>query len=1517
MARRDIGVSQIGINPYIEFTDRFKKFCEIPGKILEADYSRFDKSVIKIMRVAFARCVARLTKHPDLTERQVTNLFMSEAESVCHAITLCEGLMYQVRRSVLSGEFITSMLDDYANLVNTVYCVIRHFKEKLLIGKPTYRQVEESFRALTLGDDNFAKFAVDITFEFWQETSEELGLTLTPADKDGFGTGSTFLSRRMEWDNVDKMVYPALKKPSITRLLFHFFDNTVDAYVSNFTTALYEAALWDREFFEHVYSDIKIQLKELPLHYQTETMARMNFPDYDTVRLQWKKYIKYRDEIPSISSLGTVLEKDNNFDIESEPSIKIKSNIKSKDLNNTTKHKRDNMCDPISWVKEFRDKHPSLTYGDTTNCTGVPPNLEWHCSLVGSYPDIGEFQFIGLGRQKQDARKSAYQKLKETLQTLPEGGVTANMGPGPDGFDKPRESDFESHAAQQQWLEELKNRGKLSYSANINTLETTVSGWYNNIPYCFTFKDHPSKSITSELFKKIQSMADPVPGKGRSWYVSAVHELRSNFPRSFSFEEKAMSTGPDHNPTWSYIIEFLGHGRIGTTRHTFCEEGGSKHEAKKKAFAFLYYLATNHLETHFGQTFTLPIDAGPEPASSINDLPKSFGGLSIAGSSTSKSVTPNSPELAFNYEELLYGEKAKQRDLALEEKLYRKYWSIAVEHMAVHQASLRLAERIYFGNRTQTFSLGSCCEFKEITPGAFMFNVRGFPPLDVSKVEKWRPNYVDIDVIGPYIITKVKANMDSRVASGEPAPVVATQSAPAGMPQAAGGAAPPMVIPTLQGAPGAIEKPNDPGTFASSDMSAQTVVDLGPSAIPDLSGFNTATRTFAEMCTIPLDTGTPIIINGAVAPGTIVARLPYGILHQYANPYARLYCKLHRRFLGRVIVEFDMMAVPVMVGSIMIGWVRNMPPENVETMEICDLQMYAWKEMQVSGVHNERMIISDARDDLFFRSVYDEPTNVNDAEDRPGLVIVVLHQFDNQFPQGTTQVSIRIRAYLDPETFRVFEPISYREFPTGFKTPLKGPGCGTLSFKTPTRQPRGRTLREIFPHITRMFMALDGVTYPAGNNKDESVRGQRYQTVPYSSIQRDWATTKKPCWAVTGTGDKKNVFFMYTMDSNPYAPIANKGIRDLWFQTNGWAYSGEAGCFYGYPMNDEDLIPYVDTKIWEHIYAEHCYTWVDHKGVNHIIISARPEPQTFLDISAFAEIKNLDTNELVGGFPQVFIPLGMGELMYTGNGRTHGPGYYIASFTPEVPRATTKQNVWSTHCPDTIIVNYFRELALEMKAPYIAFQLVDPLTKFLAATVHVNTSQAVYPMGTLTIKAEPVEGNHFVYPETVEDFEIGEVFVPQGFQIQTTNVSRWLKRYGDDVAQRFSHMSITANMEMAVGAAAQAGAGALAGIGQGLGNYFAQKQQMALLNATTEQQKEIIKARYEAMLRARQTTALSNRLVGVAGTTTVPNSVASARGLNPNARAFSALAPNPERDPRNIDILAQVANNQQQNNTGN
>lgn len=311
MAERSHCVAKGGLNVYKEATEIADYMDEIKGKDMFGDFSRFDKSLPLDILMCYAKTRFNLLPRNQKTSENF-NRIMAEQKGQVRSLQLCEGSVFASNRGNLSGQSDTTVINDYSNHFCFVYALYRKLIDQGKdITKISFDQTLQMYRLATLGDDNWSRYdeRLGMSFDDLIAYIAELGMTLTDSGK-GLYEDETFLSRTVRRCPKSGLVYPALKKTSIERLLHYSKQIDEDYILENFNMCLTEAGLWDEEYYNSIVDDVRTQCKNLDKKFGklgTRIMSRITIYSYSYIRAYWTAYIKGTGEFPSFSVPETAL----------------------------------------------------------------------------------------------------------------------------------------------------------------------------------------------------------------------------------------------------------------------------------------------------------------------------------------------------------------------------------------------------------------------------------------------------------------------------------------------------------------------------------------------------------------------------------------------------------------------------------------------------------------------------------------------------------------------------------------------------------------------------------------------------------------------------------------------------------------------------------------------------------------------------------------------------------------------------------------------------------------------------------------------------------------------------------------------------------------------------------------------------------------------------------------------------------------------------------------------------------
>ncbi|DAZ87491.1 TPA_asm: non-structural polyprotein [Holothuria scabra associated picornavirus 1] len=301
MNKSNEGYYAIGQNPYTTSTEIWHRFSTKQGKILNTDFKAFDKLLITELIEAFCHVAGRLTANERLPE--IRMIFEALSLTLTHAVHLLNGSVYVVNNGNESGTFVTTLLNCVSVHIIFNYSFIKCWnKVPCYIGiKPMLNDIMSRSELAILGDDKTQIVSKDVpmTEEELIEIAATLGMECTPA-KGGEDDGAqiNFCSRVLEWNEVDQIVYPKLKKSSIVGLLYWFVSFDKSQVRDNLMIALFEASLHDQAFYDSILRDALLVATNMGVDIRT-----VPFTNYQQSRTRLKAMLMNDAEFQQISAL--------------------------------------------------------------------------------------------------------------------------------------------------------------------------------------------------------------------------------------------------------------------------------------------------------------------------------------------------------------------------------------------------------------------------------------------------------------------------------------------------------------------------------------------------------------------------------------------------------------------------------------------------------------------------------------------------------------------------------------------------------------------------------------------------------------------------------------------------------------------------------------------------------------------------------------------------------------------------------------------------------------------------------------------------------------------------------------------------------------------------------------------------------------------------------------------------------------------------------------------------------------
>jgi hypothetical protein len=263
----------------------------------------------------------------------------------------------------------------------SLYTFFRKWQEKYN-RFPSYNEVNKNVVLRILGDDAIRKYsrAVDISEDELIEDALKYGLQQTPPKEEG---NVSFCSRSYV-KHQSNIYFPRLKKSSITSCLFWFKSLLPSQIKQNCFTALMEAGLHEKDFYEKVCSAVG----KLARIYGFE----LDYVSHTQIQQLWCDYIIGKINSPVWGDDDPVTQ---------------------------TNSKRLSMAD--MWINEFVQKNKLEVPIYQYYAEGPDNILNWTCK---GRLQIEEQEYTGTGVSdtKAEAKRQACQEIKDQV----EGKVTTN-----------------------------------------------------------------------------------------------------------------------------------------------------------------------------------------------------------------------------------------------------------------------------------------------------------------------------------------------------------------------------------------------------------------------------------------------------------------------------------------------------------------------------------------------------------------------------------------------------------------------------------------------------------------------------------------------------------------------------------------------------------------------------------------------------------------------------------------------------------------------------------------------------------------------------------------------------------------------------------------------------------------------------------------------------------------------------------------------------------------------------------
>nr|APG76656.1 hypothetical protein [Zhejiang mosquito virus 1]APG77951.1 hypothetical protein [Zhejiang mosquito virus 1] len=264
----------IGMNPYKDATAHMLYFNNMDGDFVNADFSALDKTITAKLIEDF---VEAFLPHVEPESRDALY------KTLTYRLHSMGGNVYFSDSGNASGSFVTTLLNCYVVAKMSVYSFTRKYYEEFKT-LPSYADITDNLILRILGDDAIRKvnntiFTSPLTQEDFIKDALKYRLQQTPPKTTG---DISFCSR--EYVKYKDVYFPRLKQSSITSCLFWFKNQDPEQIYQHCFTAIMEAGLWDKEFFDRVVS-ATIELAKV-------YKFKVDLASHNAVQECWYAYIR-------------------------------------------------------------------------------------------------------------------------------------------------------------------------------------------------------------------------------------------------------------------------------------------------------------------------------------------------------------------------------------------------------------------------------------------------------------------------------------------------------------------------------------------------------------------------------------------------------------------------------------------------------------------------------------------------------------------------------------------------------------------------------------------------------------------------------------------------------------------------------------------------------------------------------------------------------------------------------------------------------------------------------------------------------------------------------------------------------------------------------------------------------------------------------------------------------------------------------------------------------------------------
>jgi DNA replication protein DnaC len=633
------------------------------------------------------------------------------------------------------------------------------------------------------------------------------------------------------------------------------------------------------------------------------------------------------------------------------------------------------------------------------------------------------------------------------------------------------------------------------------------------------------------------------------------------------------------------------------------------------------------------------------------------------------------------------------------------------------------------------------------------------------------------------------------------------------------------VIPTGDGAQPVGPPPVNPTPFdpaASTQVPESSMAMLNPFGPTNMLSVGAITFNLHDLIyTTPIASSNQLEFTDDMAINQILASIPYGLESDYLNPFIKTYGSLHRRYAGPFEYTFHIVGNATFSGQIIVGWLPYKPAGT--TIDMSELQKYAWFTLNCNATQSGSIILKDARKDLFWR----EPGSSSEPiETRPHLVIASYITLLSPLRQG---ISVRVRVLskcVNPADCAGVEP-------TMFADPIAIPATLDL-IRTP---PEPKTIATQFPTMPDLYMSTDGrrqLSWEISNSwgyiqkkRPLAYHGQelyKWMTMASAGTEVGGATS----WTVyTRVGN--NVYYYViipemqssTFELTPFPTAPNEeSMQNFCLDPSG----GQTVLVESTPIeqhttkHNQNNIPgpvtlthvYYQDWIGAHVTILRFQLPDQLTGVRDGIVTRSYIPQSALLTSQFVDsIGKQDYTY------KPFLPVGWTKVNFS------------PDLPPVVSQAVAATNL-ETFTPYAPFYQYFEELAIAMKADTthsIQFDLVDPANGRVLITLRYLTVPRTFVCNT---EGLPL-ANYMFYGNAIQHLQINSIaLVANATNLPIMNPGSFISRYEGSA---FAKSRLTFDPVYKPNIWGALAGGVFSGVGQGLQQAQNHKYQKELQQA--------------------------------------------------------------------------------------